>query len=148
MKTLYDPEKKQELLVRFEKLTSESKPLWGSMNAAQMLAHCTNGLQTPTGDMKMSPHPLRFIGRFFKKSFVHGDKPFKKNSPTAKELKISNPRDFTNEKERFLNAFHKLAAGEHAAVVTEHGFFGSMSPPEWGLLMYKHIDHHLQQFGL
>jgi len=29
-----------------------------------------------------------------------------------------------------------------------HPFFGKMTSQQWSKAMYKHIDHHLQQFGV
>lgn len=148
MKTLFDPDAQQELLHRAEKLTAESRPVWGKMTSAQMLAHCTRGMQVPVGDLQLKPHLMRFVGRFLKNTYIHGEKQFPQNSPTAKEFVITDPCDFAKEKEGFLNVFKKLGAGKQAVVVSEHSFFGKMTPEEWGLLMYKHVSHHLQQFGL
>lgn len=148
MKTIYDIERKSELLGRVEKLSAGSKPLWGKMDAAQMLTHCTRTLQAPTGDFHVKRSPIRFIGRFFKNGYIYTDKEFSKNSPTAPEFRTADPRTFAAEKEDFLAAFQKLAAGEHSVKVFENSFFGKMTPAEWGILMYKHLDHHLRQFGL
>ena len=71
-----------------------------------------------------------------------------KNSPTAPEFIVSDDRDFNAEKNNFITAFNKISDGEHAIVVQEHGFFGPMTPTEWGIFMHKHLDHHFQQFGV
>ena len=39
------------------------------------------------------------------------------------------------------------AMGEAGTNGHVHGFFGSMSGAEWGVTQYKHLDHHLRQFG-
>lgn len=146
-KTFFDSATQKELLERLENLTPNTKPVWGKMTPAQMLTHCTRSFQSPVGDIQVTPSFLRFIGRLMKNSFL-GERPFSKNSPTAKEFVVLDPRVFEAEKQQFLAAFKKLAAGEQAVTVFEHGFFGKMNAREWGILMYKHTDHHLQQFGL
>jgi hypothetical protein len=39
------------------------------------------------------------------------------------------------------------AAGPQGCTTHPHAFFGSLTPDEWAILMYKHLDHHLRQFG-
>lgn len=148
MKTFFDPAAQKELRERLNKLTPQTQAQWGKMNVAQMLAHCSKGLQVPVGDLKVKPIFLRHIGRFFK-SLAVNDKPFSKNSPTAAEFLIKDDRNFDVEKGNFMTAFNKLAAGgEQGVTVSEHAFFGPMTAAEWGFLMYKHSDHHFRQFGV
>lgn len=147
MKTFFDVEAQKELEQRLQKLNAQSACLWGRMNAAQMLAHCTAALQMPVGDINVKRTPLSLIGWMFKKSIVHGEKPFSKNSPTAAEFIMNDPKDFDMEKQRFADAFRKAS---QVSMVTchNHPFFGKMSNEDWGLLLYKHMDHHLRQFGI
>ncbi len=147
MKTCFDPAAQQELLQRLENLTPDAKPIWGRMNSAQMLTHCTRGMKVPLGELSLKRTWLRFIGRMVKKSLL-GERPFSRNSPTAPEFVVSDDRSFDVEKAEFLSAFRKLAAGEQAIKVFEHSFFGPMTTHDWGLLMYKHTDHHFKQFGV
>jgi hypothetical protein len=149
MKTIFNEADKNEILARIEKLTPETQHLWGKMNVSQMLAHCAVGAQWPSGDVAVKGSPISLIGQFFKKSFIHTDKPFRKNSPTAPELTMVDPKDFQKEKAAFIAAVNKLYAGGEKGIKTEkHTFFGKMTPEEWGILNYKHADHHLSQFGV
>ena len=147
MKSIFEKDSQKELMERLECLTAQTPALWGEMNVAQMLAHCAMGMQVPVGDLTIKPTFLRYIGRFFK-SRATNDKPFSKNSPTAAEFLVSNECDFSNEKANFLKAFNKLIPVEHTVRISEHSFFGVMTPSEWGKLMYKHTDHHFRQFGV
>jgi hypothetical protein len=53
------------------------------------------------------------------------------------------------ERERLSGLIDKFAAGGEAACTKNpHGFFGKMRAEEWAILMYKHLDHHLRQFGV
>jgi hypothetical protein len=148
MKTIFNKQDQLELRQRLEKLTPHTKHIWGKMNVAQMLAHCSSAMKLPTEELKPALKPIRFIGQFFKKGFL-GNKPFGKNSPTSPELVISDARVFEKEKANLLEAFDKLTkGGEAIATAQQHPFFGKMSPAEWGVINYKHLDHHLQQFGV
>ncbi len=148
MKSIFESEGKSEIELRLNKLTNQTQAQWGKMNVAQMLAHCALSFQVPVGDLKIKPNPvIRFIGRFFK-SLATNDKPFKKNSPTAGEFLITDPRIFDQEKQNFIMSFNKVSVGETSVRCFEHAFFGTMTAAEWGKLMYKHTDHHFKQFGV
>ena len=97
------------------------------------------------------PMKQKFIGKIlmpFFRSSILGEKPFNKNSPTDPTFVVSEPRDFNAERARLTGLIHRFAErGEAAAGKETHAFFGKMTGQEWGELMYKHIDHHLRQFG-
>lgn len=118
------------------------------MNVSQMMAHCTTTFEMATG--RKTP-PRLFIGRIlgplFKGDYL-SEKPFKKNSPTDKSFIIDNERDFQKEKEILLAIMTDFAKGGQAnATRHPHAFFGHLTPEQWGVSMYKHMDHHLRQFG-
>ncbi len=113
-----------------------------------MLAHCAVALEAGTGD---KPRRQQLIGKLFgpfvRKSLL-GDKPFSKGSPTDPTFVVKDERDFKPRKGSTVGLVEKFCQrGREAAGRQEHSFLGSMSGDEWGRLMYKHIDHHLQQFG-
>ncbi len=147
MKNIFDKPEQEEVLHRLEKLTPLSRALWGKMDVAQMLAHCAGALQFPTEDLKPEIGPIIYLGMLFKRSIL-GSKPLGKNSPTTKEIRITDKRDFQVEKENFLKAFHKLTkAGEAGVSAKTHPFLGKIQKRDWGRINYKHIDHHFSQFG-
>jgi len=119
------------------------------MNVSQMLAHCTAALEVAAGEK----FPLRmFIGRligpFFKSAFTN-DRPLKKNTPTDKTFIFTDERDFSKEKLRLLTLIDKFSQGGDAKVTRHpHSFFGNLTADEWSSGMYKHLDHHLRQFGV
>ena len=149
MKTIFDKNAYQEITNRINALKPENKAQWGIMNVSQMLAHCCEGLKIATGEVK---RPRIFIGRIlgpiFKNSFLN-DKPLRKNSPTDPTFVITDQRNFNTEKERLLAAITKFyEGGEKNATTHPHFFFGNLSQKEYGVLVYKHLDHHLTQFGV
>ncbi len=148
MKSLFDTTSFTEILLRVEKTSPDAKRQWGQMNVAQMLAHCANGLEMANGNL----HPKRvligrILGSFFRKQYSNNT-PFGRNSPTSDELKITGERNFEEEKQRLILLLKNFsAAGERGVTQHPHPFFGSLTPHEWGIGMFKHIDHHLRQFG-
>jgi hypothetical protein len=149
MKNIFNEADKNEILQRVEKLTPETKALWGTMNVSQMLAHCANAAKMPTGELKTKRvgFPINIIGALLK-SKILGEGPLRRNSPTAGELKVSDPKDFEKEKADFIAALKKLSDGGEKAANAGHPFFGKLTPKEWGRINYKHADHHLSQFGV
>jgi Protein of unknown function (DUF1569) len=149
MKSLCDPAAVAEIKGRLALLTPESHRLWGKMGPAQMLAHCSASFEVPLGD-KSPPQVMigRLIGWMFKSDFI-GDKEMRRNSPTDPSFIIGGECDFAAEQARLLTFIDRFAAADPAVCAKQkHSFFGKLTGAEWGLGMYKHLDHHLRQFGL
>ena len=149
MTTIFEADVRRAVLGRLDRLTPASTPQWGTMDVAQMLCHVARSLRMATGALVPPPlpWPIRLLGRLAKRRRL-GDGPMGRNGPTSAALKVSDPREFAREKMAFLDAFEALAAGPQAATAPRHAFFGTMTPDEWGRLMYKHVDHHFTQFGV
>jgi hypothetical protein len=148
MKTIFNETDYSELIKRIESIQPTNARRWGKMDAAQMLAHCCFAMELALGEKTLKRSFLgRILGPMVKKSFL-SDKPFNQNSPTAPEFLIVDQKDFDKEKARLLILAKKLhTAGEAGATKHPHGFFGHLTPQQWGETQYKHLDHHLRQFG-
>ena len=149
MENLYEPAKVENLKQRIGKLTLSSQRQWGTMTASQALAHCSAAMEMATGD---SLPPRMFIGRILaplvKNRAIHSAEPLKRNTPTAKDLVIKDDRDLAQEQQRLCQLINRFAAaGPQGCTKHPHTFFGPLTPEEWATLMYKHLDHHLRQFG-
>ena len=150
MKNLYDLATADQLKQRVGQLRSDSQRQWGSMNPAQTLAHCSSALEMALGEIRP---PRAFIGRLIgsaiKSKVVGNDGPFRRNAPTVSELVISGERDLDTERLRLTALIDRFVrAGTSACTTHPHPFFGSLTPAEWSVLMYKHLDHHLRQFSV
>jgi hypothetical protein len=149
MKNLFDAAADSEVKERVGGLHADSPRQWGKMNATQAVAHCAIGVNMALGDERP---PRVFIGRILggivKPLALGDDKPMKKNSPTAPSMVVGDDRDFETERRRLLALIDRFAAAGPAGCTTHpHPFFGAMTPNEWAILMYKHLDHHLRQFN-
>ena len=149
MKTLFQVEAAKEVISRIDNLQPTTRPEWGKMDAAQMMAHCSATLDLASGSVVL---PRMFIGRilgaFVRPAFTN-NKPFSRNGPTHKTFVIADNRDFAREREQLkdrVRRFHQ--GGEAQCTKHPHTFFGPLTPQEWGTGMYKHLDHHLRQFGI
>ena len=148
MKNLFEPSAVQELMTRIDHLNPGAQRQWGKMDGAQMMAHCSATMDMASGKLVAK---RSLIGRIIGPRVRHvltDDTPFPRNSPTAKELKVASS-DFAQERDRLkqcVRQFHE--GGESQCTKHPHPFFGNITPLEWSTGMYKHLDHHLKQFGV
>ncbi len=148
MKSLFDKPAYEEILTRMTKLTDEHQAQWGKMNVSQMLAHCCQPFKVALSEKKL---PRAFIGILFGwmvKGKLSDNTPYKQGLPTAPNFVIKDEREFFPEKTKLIdliNEFH--TKGPDRVGLFPHPFFGRMSKEAWGKSMYKHLDHHLRQFG-
>jgi hypothetical protein len=147
LKNLFDPTVKQEIIDRINRLSSQSEPQWGKMNVAQMLAHLQMPIGSAQGIHKL-PRTLfgKIVGRFAKSVF-YGNKPFKRNLPTDPSFVMtSTQKDFEKERQALINMIYNFK--EDNIVNKTHPFFGKLTSDQWSAGSWKHLDHHLQQFGV
>lgn len=146
VKNLFDTTVKEEIISRINQLIPESKSLWGKMDAAQMLAHCQMPLGVATGKHKLkSNFLLRLIGPLFKKQLFN-EKPFKRSLPTDKSFIMTDLKEFEKEKQALIQMINSFSEATMSG--EPHPFFGKLTHDEWSKGTWKHIDHHLQQFGV
>ncbi len=149
METLFEASRVDEVKKRLEHVRPDSQRVWGKMSPGQMLAHCSAGLEMAMGQIR-PPRALvgRIIGPAIKRVALRDKEPMRRNSPTARELVMTDDRDFAMEQGRLGQLIDRFtAAGPAACTSHPHAFFGPLTPDEWAILMYKHLDHHLRQFG-
>lgn len=150
MKNIFDPKDTEEIIERINNLSPETQPLWGKMKVAEMLAHCNVAYEMVYTDKHPKPTGFKkFMIKLFAKQLVVGPKPYKRNLRTAPEFLISDERDFETEKKRLIDHLEKTQqlGAAHFDGKDSHAF-GALSEKEWNTLFYKHLDHHLGQFGV
>lgn len=149
MNTIFEQSQTNEIIVRINQLCPDSQPQWGKMNVAQMLAHCSSFQEIAMGNSTASRSWLGFvIGKFVKPMF-YNDKPLPKNMSTIPNLMIVDEREFDSEKVILIQRIMTFQTnGPEKCTTQPHPFFGKLSPEEWGKGIYKHLDHHLKQFGV
>lgn len=150
MKNIFQSEVTQEFIERLDRLTADTQPAWGKMNAAQMLAHCNVTYEMIFEDK----HPTakgfkRFLLKKFVKPTVVGEKDYKRHSPTAPAFLIKGEKDFEHEKSRLIDFMKRIQAmGSDAFEGRESNSFGNLTSVEWNIMFVKHLEHHYRQFGI
>jgi hypothetical protein len=146
--SLLDPAGRARTLERIARLTVESRPAWGRLTPAGMVVHCQRPLLVAFGVLRVERSwPGRFFGGFAKRKYILGDAPIPHDLPTERRFIESEPGPFGSERERLAELVRRFAE-PGAITVLMHPFFGPVSVPEWDLVIAKHLDHHLRQFGV
>lgn len=149
MKTLFDAGVREELIVRLGKLRADSPARWGKFTAPKMVAHVNDCMRMATGELAVRPKgsalfataPVRWLA-------IHV-LPFPKAAPTAPELlQRTAAADLDAERAKFGSELDKVLARFGKGSWVAHPAFGPMTERDWGVLGYKHTDHHFRQFGI
>lgn len=149
MNSVFDPAGNQEIINRIEQLSPITLSQWGKMTVSQMLLHCQQPINVGFGTLNIKPNLISFLfGKSAKKKLTK-PQPFAHDLPTVKEFKITHHPDFETSKRDLIALVKRFADEGHASIAnTKHPFFGEMTYEEWDTLHWKHLDHHLKQFGV
>lgn len=150
MKNLYDAPVFDEIRTRIGRLAPDSPRKWGTMTPPQMAAHCASFVAMVLGDIRPRRMLIgRLVGPIVKHFALRDEKPMPRNLPTVPGYAVTDDREFVREVERLTSLLDRFNRGGPGACTPHpHSFFGAMKAEEWGRLMYKHLDHHLRQFGV
>ncbi len=143
---LFDSEVKNDTIGRIKNLTPGSRPLWGKMNVQQMLKHMQYPLLVPYGrHVPEGSFLIRLIGPMMK-SILYNEKPYKQGLPTDKTYIVADEKEFDYERSQLIGLIKEFTpAGIKKEV---HPIFGKMTKEQWSKASWKHLDHHLRQFGV
>ncbi|KQY83278.1 hypothetical protein ASD24_13445 [Paenibacillus sp. Root52] len=149
MNSLFEQVHANEIVERLNQLRPDAEPRWGKMNVSQMLAHCSGFQEIAMGNSTSARSWLGLvIGKLVKPVF-YNDKPLPQNMSTIPEIMIVDEREFELEKKMLIQKIITFQHdGPEKCTKKPHPFFGKLSPEEWGKGLYKHLDHHLKQFGV
>jgi hypothetical protein len=150
MKDIFDKTVSGEIIKRINSLNTNSKPKWGKMSIDQMLAHCNVTYEFVYEDKHPKPNGFKkWMLKTFVKNIVVNEKQYKKNSRTAPEFLVTNDKNFIAEKDRLKSFITKTQdLGGAFFGNKENRSFGKLTKKEWNNMFYKHLDHHLNQFGV
>ena len=150
MKNIFKKEITNEVIKRINDLSPKTQAVWGKMSVAQMLAHCCVTYEMVFTDKHPKPNMFaKLMLKAIVKKIVVSDKPYSKNGRTAAQFLITEDKVFESEKKRlidYINQTQKL--GENHFDGKESHSFGKLTKDEWNNMFYKHLDHHLTQFGV
>jgi len=147
MKTLWNEQDRRELQERVVRLAPDSQRRWGKMTAPEMVAHLSDALRMALGDLPCESKRLPIRYPPLKQLIVYW-LPFPKGAPTAPELVGRSAMSWRGEVSDLILLMDRFARQPEGCTWAEHPGFGRLSRRAWGVLKYRHMDHHLRQFGV
>jgi Protein of unknown function (DUF1569) len=133
---------------RVARLSPDCTARWGRMSTQQMVCHLTESLKMALGELRVEPKRLPIRYPPLKQLVVYAA-PFPKNAPTAPELVITaTPLPWSDDVARLETLIDRFTSCAADSEWPEHPAFGRLSRRAWGVLAYRHLDHHLRQFGV
>ena len=148
MRSILNEIDRAEIDRRMRSLSASSTRRWGSMEVASMLHHLRLSARMTLGELPVASANKRVFQVFPLKHLILYVLPFPKGAPTASELKPNSARSFAEERAALLELLERIATGPREGAGPVHPLFGPLSWREWGVVTYKHADHHLKQFGV
>ena len=150
MKDMFSQADCDAVIQRIMQLTPNSQALWGKMTVAQMVQHLCVSYEMVYTQKHPKPNAfVRFLLKTLVKQAVVGPKPYPKNTATAKAFKIQHEPNLAEAQSALIQYIQKVQAeGKSAFEGRESLSFGPLTAAEWNVLFYKHLDHHLAQFGV
>ena len=151
MPTAFHPARRQELVTRFTALRPDTPARWGRFTALKMASHVNDAVRMAIGELDAPAKAPGLLKTAFVRWLVIHVMPFPKGAPTAPALLErgnTTPLQLDAERATFASLLDKVAAMQGGGAWPDHPAFGRMTERDWGVLVYRHIDHHFKQFGI
>ena len=151
MKTLSCERDKAELLRRLRNVRPDSTGRWGRMSAHQMVCHLVDSFHMATGEKPVSQATSAFRRTILKWIVLYLPLRWPAGILTTPEIDQeiggTRPVDFDADIARLEALMVLVTARKRNFVWQMHPIFGPMSEADWLRWAYRHVDHHLRQFG-
>ena len=147
MRSILNEGDRAEITTRMRSLSVSSTGRWGSLDLTGMLQHLRLSALMTLGELSVPSANKRVFQVFPLKHLILYVLPFPKGAPTALELKPSVAAALEEERAALLGLLERIGTGPREGAGPAHPLFGPLTWREWGVVTYKHADHHLRQFG-
>ncbi len=148
-----DPSKLESLIVRLNALRPDAERRWGTLTPGEMLCHVGDGQDVvlmrreatePEGGIRTRRF-LKWVALYA--TFVPWGKGAETDPKVDPKREGTQPGDFEADRLRVIESLRAIAAAAEGELNPIHGLFGPMSTRDWQQSAYRHVDHHLRQFG-
>lgn len=143
--TLFNPAARAAIRAHVDRLTPQHTPRWGRMDAGRMVVHVTAQLCAALGELPCTPQKTPFNNWLMRRLIVYG--PWPRGAPTAPEFLATPPATWDEDVAALRGALDRFGARDERGAWPEHPAFGPLTGRMWGILSWRHMDHHLRQFG-
>jgi hypothetical protein len=150
--TLLDPPTRASVEARIARLRPDSARQWGGMTPHQALCHMSDAFRLSLNERTAADVPtafrpvIRLVALWLPLRWPGGRI---KTVPEAEQgAGGTPPGEFERDRADLLALMTRFCAATPAQRCPTHPIFGPMSPTAWGRWGYRHVDHHLRQFGV
>ena len=150
LRTILDDRDTRALFARLDRLEPARPGLWGRMSAHQAVCHLNDSLKATLGDRPIAPHRvglkrkvIRFVGFTLPFHWPKGRVP---TSPETDQMRGGTPPTvFSDDVAELKSLIERVRAS--GGRLPRHYAWGQLSPAVMGRYVFRHVDHHLRQFG-
>jgi len=146
VKSLWQSDARKEIEDRVRSLSPEAQPRFGRLNAPRMLNHIADQMRMALGDIHarngagwLSVWPFNYLA-IYVLPWPHGFK-------GPREAFTTKPVTWDADREQLLTLIGRFCEKQEQQSWPEHPVFGKLSGNDWAALSYRHLSHHLGQFG-
>ena len=155
MRTLQQADVRAAVDARLSRLTPDRERRWGRMTAPQMVCHLTDAFRGVMGE-RSGPSAAKkapLLGRTLAKwAALYLPMPWPHGLPTAAAADAERggtpPAAFPDDMRTLREATDRFVRELPAIAQRPHFAFGHLTPRQWARWGFRHMDHHLRQFGL
>lgn len=146
MPTIFSEAQRAHLLARFETLSPEKPPQWGTLSASAMIVHLCDQLRMTLGEHKCAPVPGVWRYMIFREAFLNFRFMWGPGQQGPPEAFLTVPTTWADGMASLRHLLDRVVTREQGSAWPEHPNLGRMSRRAWGIFTYRHFDHHLRQF--
>jgi hypothetical protein len=147
-KTIFDTTSRRSLLDRIARLRPDSPRRWGTMTPNQMICHLEDSMRCATGMTPTQPRNMPTSNRVLRWLIIYVMPWPRGKVKTSKEMLLTRPGKFEDDKRRLQKILEKAASLTPRGSWSPHPAFGDLSGRDYGVLIHRHVDYHLRQFGV
>ncbi|MFQ5641437.1 MAG: DUF1569 domain-containing protein [bacterium] len=148
MKSLLQQAAREEILHRLKTLAPESHNLWGRLNVTQMICHCSDQVRMALGDIPCNRTRGPFRHWPLNVVMIYAIPWPKSKAKAPEETFTTSPTKWSDDLAQLQQLIQRFGRQKQNGAWPLHPLFGKLSGAAWGVLSYRHFDHHLRQFGV
>ncbi len=146
MPSLTNPDQRAAILERLRQVSPNGQPQWGTLTAPRMICHLADQLRVALEQIPCKDRSTLFRRTLLKWVVLYTPfQPPPGKVKTSREMLTSSPSTWASDMAACEALIEEVAAGRAHGM---HPAFGPMGPREWAIMAWKHMDHHLRQFGV
>ena len=147
MKSVWNDVDCRELRGRLDRLRPDAPALWGKLTAPQMVAHLCDSMRIASSELPVATRKMPIRYPPLKQLIIYW-LPFPKGAPTAPQLLVRKAAEWAADVQDLRQELDSIVKRGPKGPFVPHPAFGKLTPRAWGVLIYRHTDHHLKQFGV